>query len=108
MFKTFLVNRLKEPSTYVGLVAILAGAFGMVLSDEHALTIASGVAAIVGALLAAHREAKRPDSPAALRDAAGVQQPAADEVQPEGESAAKQRPIGGARDVHRNRLKNDL
>ncbi len=106
LVKPFLINRLKEPTTYVGLVAIAAGVFGVALSDEHALNIASGVAMLVGAILAAHREAKSPDSPATLRDAAdSVRDEPADGVQPEGEDRAQQRPIGGAREVHRNRLK---
>lgn len=63
MFKSFLLNRLKEPTTYIGLVAIGAGAFGMTLSDEHALTIASGLAMVIGTVLAAKRERKSEDHP---------------------------------------------
>lgn len=112
MFKNFLLNRLKEPSTYVGVVAILAGAFGLALSDENALAIASGVATVIGTLLAAHREKKSDDSPVALRKeaddasfnpAAGGVQP--HDVPPESDGKPGGLPIGGARDVHRNRNK---
>ena len=107
LVKPFIVNRLKEPTTYVGIVAIIAGGFGVAVADEHIFNIASGIAMLVGAILTAHREAKSPDSAPALRAAAAdsVRDKPADEVQPEGEDRAEQRPIGGARDVHRNRLK---
>lgn len=106
LVKPFIINRLKEPTTYVGIVAIIAGGLGVAVSDEHIFNIASGVAVLVGAILAAHREAKSPDSPPALRAATdSVRDEPADEVQPEGEDRPQQRPIGGARDVHRNRLK---
>lgn len=106
LVKPFIINRLKEPTTYVGIVAIIAGGFGVAVADEHIYNIASGIAVLVGAILTAHREAKSPDSADALRHAAdSVRDEPAGEVQPEGEDRAEQRPIGGARDVHRNRLK---
>lgn len=63
ILRAVILNRLREPSTYAGLVLVIAGALGYQLNDELAAEIAGAVAVIVGAILAVHREKKSPDHP---------------------------------------------
>jgi hypothetical protein len=62
--KAIIVNRLREPSTYLGLVLVVGGALGYQINDELGAEIAGALAVIVGAILAVHRERKSSDHPA--------------------------------------------
>lgn len=55
-FKPWLFARLREPSTYTGLVIKVCGVIGLCVSHDLAMQIASAVAAIVGACLIAWNE----------------------------------------------------
>ena len=63
ILRAVIVNRLREPSTYLGLIFVIGGALGYQLRDDLAAEIAGAFAVIVGAILAAHRERKSPDHP---------------------------------------------
>jgi hypothetical protein len=53
-FKEYLLARLQEKSTWLGLIAI-AGAFGVALSPDQATAIATAGTALAGAVAAGTR-----------------------------------------------------
>lgn len=54
----YILDRLKEPSTYVGLFSILGSVTAFKLSPENASQIATGIAALAGAVLVFIKEHK--------------------------------------------------
>lgn len=60
MFK-FILRRLKEPSTWAGIVTLLT-VFGVTLSPEQAQALGTAGAAVVGALLVFTRESGEKDA----------------------------------------------
>lgn len=91
MFKKLLLffgNRLREPSTYFGLVTAILGGIGVAYDDGQVQAIAGAIAVIVGIALAAIKERKSPDHPInrgvpdpSIPDAAVVRDDAPDDVQ---------------------------
>lgn len=96
MVREFVINRLKEPSTWVGIVSIAGGVFGFTLSNDVVMQISGAIAMLVGAFLAARKDANAPDA----------QQPSAATPNPTGDhdrGADPKPPIGDARDIFRHR-----
>jgi len=52
--KQYVLDRLQEKSTWLGLIGLL-GAIGVVVTPDQAQTVAAGGAALAGAVLAATR-----------------------------------------------------
>lgn len=48
----YIIDRLKEPSTYAGLIAIVSPLVGWVIAPEIVAQIATGAATIAGGILA--------------------------------------------------------
>lgn len=105
VFRAVIHNRLREPSTYVGLILIIAGALGYQLNDETAAEIAGGFAVIVGAILTWHRERKSADHASRLSSNRPAPPPFTDVDPPPGSRARP--PQGGARERFTSRLKDE-
>lgn len=54
----YIVDRLKEPSTYVGIISVLGSLTAFKISPENAATIATGIATLAGAVLVFIKEHK--------------------------------------------------
>lgn len=59
---SWLMDRLSEPSTWRGIIAIAASA-GVTVSPEHAVTIASVAACVVGAINVVRKETVKNQPP---------------------------------------------
>lgn len=51
----YLLDRLKEPSTYVGIIALLGSLLSWKIAPEVAGQISTGLAALAGAILAGQK-----------------------------------------------------
>lgn len=49
----YIIDRLKEPATYAGLLAIIGSLTAFKLAPEQAAAISTGLATLAGAILAA-------------------------------------------------------
>jgi hypothetical protein len=56
--KPWVLLRLRQPSTYLGLVLKVAAVLGYVVTDSAAAHVAEALAVIAGALMVAYDEAK--------------------------------------------------
>lgn len=71
MFRKFLLARIREPSTWAGVVALVAAWFGRELSPTETHTIAAAIVAVIGAILVFIPEKRGPGASADLpRDGA--------------------------------------
>lgn len=61
--RPWLIVRLQQPTTYVGLILKVAGALGYAVTDSRAAHLAELLAVIVGALLVAYNEMPPPPDP---------------------------------------------
>lgn len=59
--KPWLIARLREPSTYFGIICKVGGAAGYEFTDGTAAHIASLLAVLAGVVLFAYDEAPKPD-----------------------------------------------
>lgn len=60
---SWINHRLREPSTYFGIVSALLGAIGVAHDDGFVQSIAGALAVLVGAALTIYRERNSPDAP---------------------------------------------
>lgn len=51
----YILDRLKEPSTYVGLLSVLGSLISWQIAPEQAAAIATGLATIAGLILAGQK-----------------------------------------------------
>lgn len=105
----FFGNRLREPSTWLGLIFAIAGALNVALDATQANAIAAAVAAVIGAILtfikAKDAPDRKPHEPAdpSIPDAAVVHDSADDAVQSVDLTHERTGVSGGARDKFRHR-----
>lgn len=51
----YIIDRLKEPSTYVGIISALGALLSWKIAPEQAAAISTGLATIVGLLMAGQK-----------------------------------------------------
>ena len=72
MIKKFILNRLKEPSTWRGIILLIAGAVGYNLSIEQQAALVTVALALVGAI-GMFTPDKLPSIPQGTIDAQGTE-----------------------------------
>ena len=59
--KPWVLARLREPTTYVGLIIKIAAIYGLTVTDSSAAEAGELVAVVVGAMLVAYEQVPKPD-----------------------------------------------